>query len=47
MPEEGIDRPAELALNNPYWNPRPLERAGACVLFRRAWSGEAPAAPGG
>lgn len=26
MPENGIDRATDLALANPYWNPRPLER---------------------
>jgi maleylacetate reductase len=24
MPEDGLDRAADLALENPYWNPRPL-----------------------
>src|SRR5258707_5267284 len=26
MPESGIDQAADLALKNPYWNPRPIER---------------------
>ena len=25
MPESGIDRAVELAMSDPYWNPRPLE----------------------
>ncbi len=43
MPEDGIARAADAALANPYWNPRPLERAGIEALIRRAWTGDAPA----
>ena len=42
MPESGIDRAAELALANPYWNPRPLERTSIRALIARAWAGEPP-----
>ena len=42
MPEDGIDRCLELALANPYWNPRPLERHGIHGLLTRAYLGEAP-----
>lgn len=42
MPEDGIDRCVELALANPYWNPRPLERAQIHGLLRRAYFGVAP-----
>lgn len=42
MPETGIGRAVDLALANPYWNPRPIERDGIEVLIRRAWAGEAP-----
>jgi maleylacetate reductase len=44
MPEDGIDKAAELATKNPYWNPRPVEQAGIRDLLRRAWSGERPEA---
>ena len=44
MPEDGIDRAADLAVKNPYWNPRPIEREGIRELVRRAWSGEPAAA---
>lgn len=44
MPEAGIDRAADLAMANPYWNPRPLERAGVRALLARAWAGEPVAA---
>jgi len=42
MPEGGIDRAVDLALANPYWNPRPLERDGIRNLLKRAWAGEPP-----
>jgi maleylacetate reductase len=42
MPENGIDEAADLALSNPYWNPRPLERQGIRNLIARAWAGEEP-----
>jgi alcohol dehydrogenase class IV len=44
MPEAGIGRAADLALANPYWNPRPLERPAIEALIRRAWAGEPPEA---
>ncbi len=43
MPEAGIARAVELALANPYWNPRPPEAAGLRSLLERAWQGTAPA----
>jgi maleylacetate reductase len=42
MPEAGIDRAADLAMANPYWNPRPLERGAVRELIARAWAGERP-----
>jgi hypothetical protein len=45
MPEAGIARAAEMALANPYWNPRPLEAQAISRLIARAWSG-APPDPG-
>lgn len=42
MPESGIELATELALKNPYWNPRPLEAEGIRKLLTRAWAGEAP-----
>ena len=44
MPEDGIDRATDIAMQNPYWNPRPLERGAIRALIARAWRGEAPAA---
>ena len=44
MPEAGIAEATDLALANPYWNPRPLEREGIRNLIARAWAGEGPRA---
>ena len=44
MPEIGIDRAADLAVTNAYWNPRPIERDAIRSLIARAWSGAAPVA---
>jgi maleylacetate reductase len=44
MPEGGIDRAADLAVENPYWNPRPVDRDAIRRLIARAWAGEPPAA---
>ena len=42
MPESGIDQAAELAVKNPYWNPRTIERDAIRELIARAWRGDAP-----
>lgn len=42
MPEDGIGRCVELALANPYWNPRPLERTKLRELLSRAHLGVVP-----
>jgi alcohol dehydrogenase class IV len=42
MPESGIDRAADLAVSNPYWNPRKVERDAIRELIARAWRGEPP-----
>jgi alcohol dehydrogenase class IV len=43
MPESGIARAADLAVQKPYWNPRPVEREAIRTLIARAWAGEPPA----
>lgn len=43
MPAEGIARAADLAVETPYWNPRPIERAAIAALIERAWAGAPPA----
>ena len=42
MPEEGIEQALELAVKNPYPNPRPLEREALKSLLTRAWHGDEP-----
>ncbi|KAH9211225.1 hypothetical protein DL95DRAFT_342114 [Leptodontidium sp. 2 PMI_412] len=38
--EEDVDRAADIAVGNPYWNPRPVEREAIRELIRRAVIGE-------
>jgi alcohol dehydrogenase class IV len=44
MPEEGLDRAADLAVANPYWNPRPIERPAIRALLDDAFHGRRPRA---
>ncbi|NGO08055.1 maleylacetate reductase [Streptomyces sp. HC44] len=44
MKEEAIDQIVELALADPYANPREVTSEGLTRLLRRAWSGEPPIA---
>lgn len=40
--ETDLDRAADLAVKNPYWNPAPVTRDGIRALLQRAWAGEKP-----
>jgi maleylacetate reductase len=42
MPKEGLARVADLAVANPYWNPRPLARDALMALLHDAWEGRRP-----
>ncbi|MCM5571533.1 maleylacetate reductase [Burkholderiaceae bacterium FT117] len=42
MPADGLDRAADLAVQNPYWNPRPIERDAIRSMLDDAWHGRAP-----
>jgi len=42
MPADGLDRAADLAVQTPYPNPRPLERAAIRALLQRAFDGDRP-----
>jgi alcohol dehydrogenase class IV len=42
MAAADLDRAADLALQNPYWNPRPIERASIRELLQQAWDGLRP-----
>jgi alcohol dehydrogenase class IV len=40
MKEEDVDKAADIAFSNPYWNPRPVEKAPIRELIARAWAGK-------
>jgi maleylacetate reductase len=40
--ESQLDLAADLAVKNPYWNPRPVEREAVRALLQRAWDGTRP-----
>jgi alcohol dehydrogenase class IV len=42
MPESGIDRAADMAVQNAYANPRPVDRASVRELIAAAYRGDAP-----
>ncbi|KAL4885892.1 hypothetical protein BJY04DRAFT_205166 [Aspergillus karnatakaensis] len=42
MKEEDIDKAADIAVGNPYWNPREIEREPIRELIRRVWAEAAP-----
>jgi maleylacetate reductase len=42
MPADGLDRAADLAVQNQYPNPRPLERDALRALLQRAFDGAPP-----
>ena len=42
MPQDGLDRAADLAVANPYWNPAPLEASRLRRLLEDAYEGRAP-----
>jgi alcohol dehydrogenase class IV len=42
MKEEDLERAAEIATLNPYWNPRPVEKSAILELLKAAWRGERP-----
>ena len=43
MPFDGLDRAAEIATQNPYYNPRPVDYAGVRQLLEDAYYGKRPA----
>lgn len=42
LTEADLDEAAELAVRNPYWNPRPVERVAIRALLQDAWDGTRP-----
>ena len=43
FPEDALDRAADIAMEQPYWNPRALSREGIRGLLDDAWHGRRPA----
>jgi maleylacetate reductase len=44
LKESDLDRAADIAAKNPYWNPRPVERDAIRRLLQAAWAGDPPVA---
>lgn len=42
LTETDLDRAAKIATENPYWNPRPIERSSIRRLLQGAWEGSRP-----
>jgi alcohol dehydrogenase class IV len=42
MPESGVPVAVKDAMENAYWNPRPLEADSLTAMLKRAWAGERP-----
>lgn len=42
LAESDLDRAAEIAVQNPYYNPRPIDRASIRALLQAAWEGSRP-----
>lgn len=42
LTEADLDKVADLAIQNPYWNPQPVERQAVRELLQRAWNGTRP-----
>ena len=42
LSEADLDRAAEIATENPYWNPRPIDHQSIRALLQDAWEGRRP-----
>ena len=42
LTEGDLDRAADIAVRNPYWNPRPIEWEAIRALLQNAWAGTRP-----
>lgn len=40
MKEEDVDKATEIAVSNPYWNPREIKKESLWETIRRCWAGE-------
>ena len=43
LTEADLDRAAEIATENPYWNPRPIDLTSVREILQQAWEGNRPA----
>jgi maleylacetate reductase len=43
LPEDALDKAADVAVQQPYTNPQPVTRAGIRQLLEDAWHGRTPA----
>lgn len=44
LQQADLSRAADIAVQNPYWNPRPIEREPILALLENAWRGAVPVA---
>lgn len=42
LSEADLDKVAQIATENPYWNPRPIDRESIRALLQQAWEGRRP-----
>ena len=42
LSQADLDRAASIAVENPYWNPRPIDRDSIRALLQEAWEGRRP-----
>ena len=42
LAEADLERAADLAVQNPYWNPHTTDRESIHALLKRAWAGDPP-----
>ncbi|KQV64401.1 maleylacetate reductase [Rhizobium sp. Root1220] len=42
LTEADLDKAAEIAVENPYWNPQPIDRKSIRQLLQNAWEGNRP-----
>lgn len=42
LTEVDLDRAAEIAIEKPYWNPRPFNKESVRTLLQDAWEGRRP-----
>lgn len=46
LSEADLDRASDIAVQNPYWNPRPIKKDAIRELLQNAWAGNRPTSEG-